>query len=91
MMPVIGGSAQEIYGPEELVGGEMAGGKWMRQGSFKAVSIPAPYGDGNWRLFNVDEDPGETKNLAAEKPELLEVLKSAWTEYADDVGVIPAE
>ena len=40
MMPVIGSSAQEIYGPEELVGGEMAGGKWMRQGSFKAVSIP---------------------------------------------------
>ena len=91
MMPVIGGSAQEIYGPEELVGGEMAGGKWMRQGSFKAVSIPEPYGDGNWRLFNVDEDPGETKNLAAEKPKLLEVLKSAWVEYADDVGVIPAE
>ena len=51
-MPLIDGTVDEIYGPEELIGGEMGGGKWMRQGAFKAVAVPAPYGNGQWRLFN---------------------------------------
>lgn len=44
LMPLFDDTAAEIYGQEDLVGGEMAGGKWMRQGSFKAVTVPAPYG-----------------------------------------------
>ena len=33
-------------------------------------------------------DPGETNDLSDEQPELLEELKEAWEEYADDVGVV---
>ncbi len=91
MMPLIAGGATELYGPEEMVGGEMNGDKWMRQGSYKAAMVSKPYGDGNWHLFNVDEDPGETRDLAAEMPDLLESLKLAWDQYSADVGVIPAE
>jgi arylsulfatase len=91
LMPLIVGSAQEVYGPEDFVGGEMGEGKWMRQGSYKAILIPAPYGDGTWRLFNVDEDPGESNDLASEMPELLDTLMAAWDDYAADVGVVPAE
>jgi arylsulfatase len=42
-------------------------------------------------LFNVVEDPGEANNLAKLMPEKLEILKSAWDEYASNVGVILAE
>ena len=91
LTPLFDGSSKEIYGPKDLVGGEMAGGKWMRQGNFKAVLIPAPYGDGEWRLFDVKEDPGETTNLATEMPELLASLMQAWDGYASEVGVVPAE
>jgi len=91
LMPLLDSSAEEIYGPEDLIGGEMGGGKWMRKGAFKAVAVPEPYGDGQWRLFNVEEDPGEVNDLSAEMPDLLKQLKAAWTEYSEDVGVIPAE
>lgn len=91
LQPLFEGTAQAVYGSDELVGGEMAGGKWMRQGGFKAVAIPAPYGDGEWRLFNVKEDPGETTDLASNMPELLAVLTQAWESYALEVGVVPAE
>ena len=90
-MPLITGAAQEVYGPEDFVGGEMGEGKWMRQGSFKVVLVPPPYGDGKWRLFNVDKDPGETNDLAREMPELLDTLVSAWDDYAADFGVVPAQ
>jgi arylsulfatase len=91
MMPLITDTKREIYGPEDFVGGEMGEGKWMRQGSHKAVLVPPPYGDNEWRLFNVDEDPGEANDLAADMPELLQTLISAWEAYAADVGVVPAE
>jgi len=91
MLPLLNGETQEVYGPDDFVGGEMGEGKWMRQGSYKAVLVPPPYGDSKWRQFNVDEDPGETNNLARDMPDLLDTLVSAWDEYAADVGVVPAE
>jgi arylsulfatase len=84
-------SRNEVYGSEEFVGGEMLGGRWMRQGPHKAVLIPKPNGPGVWQLFDVVKDPGETKDLAREMPDKLSALEAAWDEYAREVGVILPE
>jgi len=63
-------------------------GSWLRKGDYKAVLVPKPYGDGEWRLYNVVKDPGETNNLAMEQPDLLKELQQAWDRYADEVGVV---
>jgi arylsulfatase len=91
LLPLLNGSADELYGDDEYVGGEMGGGKWMRRGSYKAVSVAPPYGDGEWRLYNVDEDPGEANDLAGQMTDMLEELIASWERYAEDVGVIPPE
>ncbi|MGI9521089.1 MAG: arylsulfatase [Hyphomicrobiaceae bacterium] len=91
MMPLLTGAMSELYSNDEFIGGEMGDGKWMRKGPYKAVSIPKPYGDGAWRLFNVEEDPGEANNLAAKMPTMLASLRSAWDKYAADVGVVPSK
>jgi arylsulfatase len=88
---VLTGSAKAVYGADEFVGGEMQNGKWMRQGDFKAVSVAPPYGAGTWHLYNVTDDPGETRDIAQEQPETLKKLQAAWERYADDVGVVPSE
>jgi arylsulfatase len=77
-----------IYGPDESVGAEMAGGKWLRRGDYKAVLVPPPFGPGTWQLFNMAEDPGETNDLSSTSPEILAELKAAWQLYADEVGVV---
>ena len=82
------GFEEDTYAKDALIGGEMINGKWMRQGDYKAVSIAAPFGPGEWQLYDVAEDPGETRNLAEEQPELLKKLQTAWERYAKDVGVI---
>ena len=76
---------------DTFVGGEMQNGKWMRQGTYKAVTVAPPYGDGQWRLFDVVKDPGETNDLAAKEPVLLTRLQQAWDDYAEEVGVILTE
>ena len=85
---LLSGKVADVYGADEIVGAEMLGGKWVRQGDFKAALVTPPYGDGQWHLFNLAEDPGETRDLAAEMPELLQELQTAWEQYADEVGVV---
>ena len=89
---LLGGEAATVYTPDEYVGAEMDGGRWLRKGNFKATMVAPPYGPGEWQLFDVAIDPGETTDLASEMPVLLEELQSAWERYAQEVGVVsPAE
>jgi len=91
MLGLLDGSKNSIYRPDEFVGGEMGGGKWMRRGDLKAVMVPKPYGTGEWRLHNVAKDPGEALDLSNKMPDELNALIAAWNEYAKDVGVILPE
>lgn len=85
---VLTGATKVVYEADEFVGGEMGFNKWMRQGDFKAVYVPPPYGTGTWSLYNLADDPGETRDLAQEQPETLRKLQTAWEHYAKDVGVV---
>ena len=91
LQDVLNGTNSSVYGAEEFIAGEMQNGKWIRQGAYKAVAVSPPYGDGVWRLFNLDEDPGETNDLANMEPDRLASLQAAWESYADDVGVVAGE
>jgi arylsulfatase len=88
---ILAGTKKEVYDENDFVGGEMLNGKWMRQGDFKAVSVSPPYGAGTWHLYNLANDPGETRDLAQSNPEKLSQLQAAWEQYADDVGVVLTE
>jgi arylsulfatase len=85
---ILSGSKPEVYEADEYISGEMLNGKWTRKGDFKAMSIAPPYGPGTWQLYNLAEDPGETRDLAQEMPELLKELQEAWDQYASEVGVV---
>lgn len=88
---LLDGSGDEVYGANDLISGEMQNGKWIRQGSYKAVSVAPPYGNEQWHLYDLAEDPGETNDLAVLEPEKLASLQAAWQAYADDVGVVAGE
>lgn len=38
------GEVEQVYTDDEYVAGELVNGKWIRQGKYKAVSIPKPTG-----------------------------------------------
>ena len=85
---VISGSHKYTYAKNAVIGGEMLNGRWMRKGDYKAVLVAKDFGPGVWKLYNLAQDPGEIRDLAEERPAILEELKSAWQRYAQDVGVI---
>jgi len=60
----------------------------MRKGDSKAVLVAKDFGPGTWKLYNVTEDPGETRDLSKEQPAILQELQTVWDQYAKDVGVV---
>jgi arylsulfatase len=88
MAGVLSGESETVYEAGALIAGEMGGGRWISDGTHKAVLVAHPYGDGLWELYNIAEDPGESRNIAEANPDLLERLVAAWDEYAADVGVV---
>lgn len=59
----------------------------------KASGDPDGIGErtGQWELYHLAVDPGETHNLAQAHPERVAELKSAWEAWASEAGVIPRE
>ena len=88
LAPALRDPAASVHPANEAIGFETAGHAGIFKGVHKLVRVSAPAGDGRWRLFNIEEDPGETRDLAAEQPERLAELLSDYEAYATRVGVL---
>lgn len=89
LLPVLRGAASRVYGPDEAVGMEMSGQSALLMGPWKLVRSLRPYGDGQWRLFDVVSDPGETRDLSDKQPELKARMLAAFRRYAAREGIVP--
>lgn len=88
LMPLLSGAAPEIYSADDPVGIEVSGNAALYKGSWKIVRNLQPWGDGNWRLFNLETDPGETRDLSTDHPEIFEEMQADYAAYAERVGVL---
>ncbi len=81
--PYLTGRATAVHAADDTAG-------WVRgdigaiiQGRFKLTNQPHPAvpvsdADLTWRLYDLDNDPGETVDLAARHPALVESLRLSW-------------
>lgn len=86
--PVLQGSAAQVRTASEGLGSELFNKKGYRRGNWKALHLHEPFGPGKWQLYDLSRDPGETRDLAAARPEILEELVSSWNSYAAASGVV---
>jgi arylsulfatase/uncharacterized sulfatase len=89
LAPVILENAGRVYGPEDAVGYELAGHAALFQGDYKIVYNRGPLGDDRWQLFNIVEDPGESRDLASDMPGRFQQMLSAYERYTRDNKVVP--
>lgn len=69
---------------------ELFGNGYVVQGNYKAMMIrEGMWGDGEWHLYDIRNDPGETIPLDDEMPELLAELKAHFESYRDEKGLVP--
>jgi len=73
---------------ERGLGWEAYGMDAYRRGDWKVLRLPPPFGNGDWQLYNLSEDPGEIQDVADQHPALVAELAQGWTAYAEANGVI---
>ena len=89
LAPLLLNPAERVYGPRDAVGYELAGHAALFRGDYKIVFNRGPLGDDQWRLFNIVEDPGESRDLAREMPARLQQMLSAYERYTRENMVLP--
>ena len=87
LMPLLRGESPGVTEPREL-GWSAYGMDAYRQGNWKVLRLPAPYGSGDWQLYDLENDPGEIHDLRSEYPDRAQALAKAWEAYAEANGII---
>ncbi len=88
LLPVISGAAKRVRGPDEVLGYELSGNKALFKGDYKLLSNLAPVGDGQWHLYNIVQDPGETQDLQQALAELFQTLQADYAKWSKANGVL---
>jgi hypothetical protein len=88
LLPILQGQANSVREPQESLGYELSGNKVLFRGDLKLVSNLAPIGDGQWKLYNLREDPGETRDLKGQLPQVFESMLREYEAYAKANGIL---
>ncbi len=89
LTPLLTGKTESVRTSEDWIGEELFGNRMVRQGDWKLCSIlKTAGGSGEWKLFNIKNDPGETLDLANQEPSKTKALLALWDEYVSQNGVI---
>ena len=88
MLPYLEGMTPSIHSADVTVGFEATGASALFFGDYKASRNVAPFSDGRWQLYNLKSDPVESRDLSAEKPELLNTMLAKFDDYMRQNGVI---
>ena len=84
LTPVIAGDQQHVYEEDEFVGYELTGHAALFQGDYKIVRNLEPLGDGEWKLYNIVSDPGETQDLKSDLPGRFQKMLSVYVQFTLD-------
>ena len=61
----------------------------IRHGKWKLVNMPEhEYGTGQWQLYDLSKDQGETNDLAVDHPELVVRLMQDFTKFCAETGTV---
>lgn len=89
LLPALSGAQSLVHPATAAAGYEFSGNSAVHKGRYKLALNRPPAGDGRWRLYDLESDPGETRDLAAAMPALYEAMQDDYASYAREVGVLP--
>ena len=88
LVPVLRNTSEAVRTPADWIGWELFGNRAIRMGDWKLLSLCKPFGSGEWQLYDLKSDPGETRDLAVDQPEITAQLIGHWDEYVQANNVI---
>ena len=88
LAPVLSGESEAVYAPDDVIGMEVSGNSAILKGRWKITRNQKPHGDGKWRLYDIEQDPGETTDLSQQEPDVFADMLDEYAAYSKRVGVL---
>jgi len=86
------GKSDIVRTEDEMVAFELFGNKYVVSGNLKATYMrTGMWGPGEWRLYDIQNDPGETTPLNDSHKKTLKRLIKFYDGYAKDKGIVPVD
>ena len=90
MRPYLEGAMKAPRSEDSWHAFELFGNAYVVKGNYKAIRVRSGmYGDGLWHLYDIRNDPGETRPLEESEPKRLSELVAIYEAYAAEKGIVP--
>jgi len=89
LWPVLTGASTGVHPASQAIGYELSGNAAVFRGDYKLVKNLPPTGTGEWHLYDIVRDPGETRDLAGTMPTLFAALQRDYAAFAKRDQVLP--
>lgn len=89
LVPALRAEAARVHAPDEAIGYELSGNQALFKGDLKLLKVIPPIGDGQWHLYDIRNDPGETMDLQHAMPDAFRDMQADYAAYARAHGVLP--
>ena len=87
-IPFLTGAADQVHAADDTQCLELFGRVAVRLGDFKLTYSNAPWGSGDWELYNTRRDPTEATDLSQTEPQQLATMKAAWEGCRRDNNIL---
>ena len=88
MVGFLAGAEAEVHDENYVTTLYHAGKALLRQGRWKLVTLDPPFDESQFQLFDIEVDPGETRNLALQYPERMASMIALWRETRLELGIV---
>ena len=88
ILPLLKSPQIQIHDSNKVIAHELLRRRALRKGNWKLLWVPKPFGSGNWKLFNIMEDPAELQNKAEDRPDIMQDMLREWVQYETENGLI---
>ncbi|MEJ2153445.1 MAG: sulfatase-like hydrolase/transferase, partial [Gemmatimonadota bacterium] len=91
MVSFLAGEAPTVHADDYVTTLYHGGRAYIRRGNWKLVNLEPPFAESNFELFDLNVDPGETRNLADSEPEVLAQMIELWRITRRELGIVLPE
>ncbi|HEX5656618.1 MAG TPA: arylsulfatase [Polyangiales bacterium] len=88
ILPRLESRAWEVHPAGTVLAEELFGRRYVRRDQWKLLFVEAPWGKGDWVLYDLENDRAESTDVSAQHPEIVSELRAEWDAYVARVGVV---
>ena len=88
MLPLLAGAGDRVHDEDYVTTFFHVGQAYLRQGRWKIVHSSSLFDESAFELYDVIADPGETRNLKEDMPDLYGRMIQLWREERVKLGIL---